>query len=120
LRRFREPDSVQQQTQGCAGGIAAMEVLARDLKSLGLYAARSLSYAGVEVEIVEYTPSPEQVRIYDACAEAFQIIHNNLTAALAATNITSSCSDGGTRTYNAQHQARSAGALRLLERKAEG
>ena len=35
-----------------AGGVAAMEVLARDLKALGLYAARSLSYEGVEVEIV--------------------------------------------------------------------
>ena len=32
-----------------AGGIAAMEVLARDLKALGLYAARSLSYEGIEV-----------------------------------------------------------------------
>ena len=29
------------------GGLAAMEVLARDLKALGLYTARSLSYAGV-------------------------------------------------------------------------
>jgi hypothetical protein len=28
-----------------AGGIAAMEVLARDLKALGLYASRALSYA---------------------------------------------------------------------------
>ncbi len=37
-----------------AGGVAAMEVLARDLKALGLYAARSLSYEGVEYEIVEH------------------------------------------------------------------
>jgi protein strawberry notch len=28
------------------GGVAAMEVLARDLKALGLYAARSLSFEG--------------------------------------------------------------------------
>ena len=34
-----------------AGGVAAMEVLARDLKALGLYAARSLSYEGVEYEL---------------------------------------------------------------------
>ena len=61
-----------------AGGIAAMEVLARDLKALGLYAARSLSYEGIEVEIVEHALSPEQVRIYDAYAEAFQVIHANL------------------------------------------
>ncbi len=71
-----------------AGGVAAMEVLARDLKALGLYAARSLSYAGVEVEIVEHALSPEQTRIYDAYAEAFKIIHHNLAAALQATNIT--------------------------------
>ena len=37
-----------------AGGIATMEVLARDLKALGLYIARSLSYEGIEVEIVEH------------------------------------------------------------------
>ena len=37
-----------------AGGVAAMEVLARDLKSLGLYTARSLSYEGVEYELVEH------------------------------------------------------------------
>ena len=32
-----------------AGGVAAMEVLARDLKSLGLYSARSLSYEGAKL-----------------------------------------------------------------------
>ena len=57
------------------GGIAAMEVLARDLKALGLYAARSLSFEGIEYEIVEHKLSAEQVRIYDAYADAFQIIH---------------------------------------------
>ncbi len=36
------------------GGVAAMEVLARDLKALGLYQARSLSYEGVEYELVEH------------------------------------------------------------------
>ncbi len=57
-----------------AGGVAAMEVLARDLKALGLYAARSLSYEGVEYELVEHQLTPEQVRIYDAYAGAFGIL----------------------------------------------
>jgi predicted RNA methylase len=35
------------------GGVAAMEVLARDLKSLGLYTSRSLSYDGVEYDLLE-------------------------------------------------------------------
>ena len=64
-----------------AGGVAAMEVLARDLKALGLYAARSLSYEGVEYELVEHRLTDEQIRIYDAYAGAFAIIHNNLDAA---------------------------------------
>ena len=60
-----------------------MEVLARDLKALGLYAARSLSYEGVEYELVEHQLTPEQIRIYDAYAGAFQIIHNNLEGGAA-------------------------------------
>ena len=88
-----------------AGGVAAMEVLARDLKALGLYAARSLSYEGVEYELVEHPLSPEQIRIYDAYAGAFQIIHNNLTAALEAANITG---EGGTLNSQAKSAARSA------------
>jgi predicted RNA methylase len=40
-----------------AGGVAAMEVLARDLKSLRLYTSRSLSYEGVEYELVEHALS---------------------------------------------------------------
>jgi len=89
-----------------AGGIAAMEVLARDLKALGLYASRALSYAGVEVEMLEHQLLPEQIRIYDAYAGAFEIIHNNLTAALEAANITG---EGG-KAYNrnAKSAARSA------------
>jgi len=88
-----------------AGGVAAMEVLARDLKSLGLYAARSLSYEGVEYEIVEHELTPEQVRIYDSYASAFQVIHSNLAAAMEAANITGS---GGTLNRNAKSAARSA------------
>jgi hypothetical protein len=51
-----------------AGGVAAMEVLARDLRSLGLYTARSLSYDGVEYEMLEHALTPEQRGIYDAYA----------------------------------------------------
>jgi predicted RNA methylase len=87
------------------GGVAAMEVLARDLKSLGLYAARSLSFDGVEYELVEHQLSPEQTRIYDAYAGAFQVIHNNLDAAMRAAGVTG---DIGTRNAQAKSTARSA------------
>jgi len=88
-----------------AGGVAAMEVLARDLKALGLYAARSLSYEGIEYELVEHRLTPEQTRIYDAYAGAFQVIHNNLTAALEAANVTG---ETGTLNRQAKSAARSA------------
>ncbi|MDA9495132.1 methylase [Bradyrhizobium sp. CCBAU 11361] len=87
------------------GGVAAMEVLARDLKALGLYAARSLSYEGVAYELVEHKLTPEQVRIYDAYADAFSIIHNNLDAAMRAANITG---EAGTLNGQAKSAARSA------------
>jgi hypothetical protein len=43
-----------------AGGVAAMEVLARDLRALGLYTARSLSFDGVEYELVEHALTPSR------------------------------------------------------------
>ena len=70
-----------------AGGVAAMEVVARDLKALGLYQARALSYDGVEVDILEHPLTPEQRRIYDSYAGAFKIIHQNIQEALKATGI---------------------------------
>ena len=70
-----------------AGGVAAMEVVARDLKALGLYQARALSYDGVEVETLEHPLTPEQRRIYDAYAGAFKVIHRNIEDALKATGI---------------------------------
>jgi hypothetical protein len=89
-----------------AGGVAAMEVLARDLKALGLYSARSLSYEGVEYELLEHQLTPDQVRIYDAYAGAFQVIHNNLDAALEAAGVTSTAD--GTLNAQAKSAARSA------------
>ena len=88
------------------GGVAAMEVLARDLKALGLYAARSLSFAGVEYDMLEHRLTEEQVRIYDAYAGAFRIIHNNLDAAMEAAGITSA--QHGTLNRQAKAAARSA------------
>lgn len=87
------------------GGVAAMEVLARDLKAMGLYVSRSLSFEGVEYEILEHELSEEQIRIYDSYAEAFQVIHTHLDAAMEASGITGK---SGTLNKNAKAAARSA------------
>jgi len=70
-----------------AGGVAAMEVVARDLKTLGFYTARALSFDGVEYDVIEHALTPAQTEIYDAYAGAFRTIHHNLEAALTATGV---------------------------------
>lgn len=71
-----------------ASGISAMEIVARDLKLQGLYTARALSFKGVEYDILEHPLTPEQISIYDTYAHAWQIIHQNLHKALAASGVT--------------------------------
>ena len=88
-----------------AGGVAALEVVARDLKALGLYQARALSYTGVEIDILEHPITPAQREIYDTYAGAFKIIHAHLDEALEAVGITSF---GETRNAQAKSAARSA------------
>ena len=88
------------------GGIASSEVLARDLKALGLYMARSLSYEGVEVDMLEHALTPQQVGTYNAFARAYKIIHANLQEALKASGITDDT--GGTLNRTAKSAALSA------------
>ena len=65
-----------------SGGVAAMEVVARDLKSLGLYSARNISFDGVDYDALEVPLTDDQIKIYGTYAEAFQIIHTHLEKAL--------------------------------------
>jgi len=70
-----------------SGGIAAMEIVARDLKALGLYTARALTFRGVEYSPLEHVLTSDQIAIYDAYADAWAMIHQNLDKVLEATNI---------------------------------
>ncbi|MEH3046677.1 strawberry notch family protein [Sphingomonas adhaesiva] len=94
------------------GGVAAMEVLARDLRALGLYTARSLSFDGVEYDMLDHALTPAQVRIYDAYAEGFAVIHNNLDAAMRAANIT-----GGDATLNRQAKSAARSAFESAKQR---
>ncbi len=84
------------------GGIAAMELVARDLKALGLYTARALSFAGIEYEILRHELTPEQITIYDAYSEAWSIIHRNMEHALELTAVVDAIED---RTLNSGAKA---------------
>jgi hypothetical protein len=69
------------------GGIAAMELVARDLKASGLYLARALSFAGIEYDILHHDLTPEQIALYDKYADYWTIIHRHLETALELTGI---------------------------------
>ena len=71
-----------------AGGVAMMEVAARELKAMGLYIARNLSFEGVEYEPLRHELTAEDVAIWNEWADAYQLIHAHLKAALEATGFT--------------------------------
>ena len=88
------------------GGVAAMELVARELKALGLYVARSLSFEGVEYAPLVHPLTSDDTAIWDAWADAFQIIHANLAEALKATGF--SDEDGKPRSGQAASAVHSA------------
>ena len=67
------------------GGIASMELISRDMKALGVYLSRSLSYDGVSYERLEHTLSPLQEDIYNELAGAWQVVLKNVEQALVIT-----------------------------------
>ena len=82
------------------GGIAFMELAARELKAKGLYLARMISFEGIEIDPLRHELTEQDIAIWDAWAAAFHTIHKNLDKALEATNI---CSAEGTN--SGQHKA---------------
>ena len=63
-------------------GVTAMELVARDLKALGLYTARSLSYEGVEYDTVVHNITAPQKELYDKMAIAWQYVLKNIQDAI--------------------------------------
>ena len=69
-----------------SGGLAAMELIARDMKSMGVYLSRNISYEDVVYDKIVHELTPEQRMIYDELARSWQIVLQNITKALVATN----------------------------------
>lgn len=70
-----------------AGGVAVMELIARELKALGLYIARSLSFDGVEYAALPHALTDDDIVIWDRWADAYQLIHRHLRRALKAIGV---------------------------------
>lgn len=81
---FRDKASFVSQVS--SGGLSVMEIVARDMKSMGVYMARSLSYEGVGNRRLEHKLSPDQTRKYNEFADAWQMVFSRVNDALVATN----------------------------------
>jgi len=56
------------------GKVAALELIARELKAMGAYLSRSISYKGVTYDEVTHQLTPEQRKTYQTAAEAWQTV----------------------------------------------
>jgi hypothetical protein len=95
--------------QMTAGGLATMELVARDMKQLGVYLARSLSFEGVTYSRVEHELTPVQRGIYNRLAQAWQVVLQNFEAALEATK-----ADGSPQAKSAARSAFWSGQQRFF------
>jgi hypothetical protein len=68
-----------------SGGVAAMELVSRDMKSLGNYISRSLSFDGVTYQRMEHDLTPLQTEVYNELATAWQTVLQNINSALDKT-----------------------------------
>lgn len=78
-------------TEITAGGVAAMEKVAADMKAMGLYTSRNISFndgtekGTVDYKRLEHTLTPEETAMYDKMAEAWGVVFSNMNAALQET-----------------------------------
>jgi hypothetical protein len=88
------PDGFQQfLSEIDSGGVGAMEMVSRDMKSLGMYASGSISFgvdphSGKAVEYRErvHQLTPAQRTMYNRAAAAWRVILQNIDQALEITN----------------------------------
>lgn len=78
-----------------AGGINALELVARDLKALGLYLATNLSFDGVDYERLEYKLTSQERSVQDDLAEAWAEVNIALQSALTSTGIATLSKNAG-------------------------
>jgi P-loop containing NTP hydrolase pore-1/C-terminal domain on Strawberry notch homologue len=71
-------------------GVTILECLTQDLKRLGLFISRTLSFDGVVFETMTHNLTPDQRRIWDTYAQAFEVIHQNIDKAIKAINLSNS------------------------------
>ncbi|KAJ8432512.1 hypothetical protein Cgig2_001105 [Carnegiea gigantea] len=65
------------------GGVGALEIVAMDMKARGMFVCRTLSYKGVEFEVVEASLDAKMTEIYNKAAEFWAELHVELLTLVA-------------------------------------
>ena len=68
-----------------SSGMAAMELVARDMKATGSYISRNLSYDGVGYDRLEHTLTKDQIYMYDTMSEGWQVVMQDVSKAMRIT-----------------------------------
>lgn len=68
-----------------AGGVATMELVAQNMKAMGVYHARAIDYSDVTQSPLEQKLDFEQRAIYDRVADAWQTVFGNVMEAIGLT-----------------------------------
>lgn len=79
------------------GGTNALEMVARDLKSMGLYLAANMSFEGVTFERLEHRMTVAQRRQHDAMSAVWLAVATRLRKALITTGLTTTHSSASFR-----------------------
>ena len=87
-----------------ASGVTAMELVARDMKALGIYTARSLSYAGVAYDAVLHEVTDPQRELYDTLARAWQTVLQNIEEAIEVNNTSKNAKAAALSSFWSSHQ----------------
>ncbi|XP_028799657.1 protein FORGETTER 1 isoform X2 [Neltuma alba] len=86
------------------GGVGALELVAMDMKARGMYLCRTLSYRGVEFEVIEAPLEDEMMDMYKKAAEFWAELRVELMSASAFLNNEKPSSSQLWRLYWASHQ----------------
>ncbi|KAI9116321.1 hypothetical protein K1719_012488 [Acacia pycnantha] len=86
------------------GGVGALELVAMDMKARGMYLCRTLSYKGVEFEVIEAPLEDEMMDMYKKAAEFWAELRVELMSASAFLNNEKPSSSQLWRLYWASHQ----------------
>ncbi|MCL6102210.1 MAG: strawberry notch family protein [Bacteroidetes bacterium] len=87
-----------------SSGLAGMEIISKDLKAMGLYSAKNLSFDGVGYETLQHNLSPEQVELYNQCADAWQLVLRNIDTAIEQTGASSGAKAAAKSAFWGAHQ----------------